>query len=198
MVFSGGSQLATPIGYQTLYRTAAVKYTYPDGRKFRATWVPLSAAAGYFSDLTNFPSGTFDPPITLNEPPAFTGSWYNSERSGEGYHIEILVDGRAVLQWYGFGVDGEKRWFVDMDGLVTETEDGINISFSQVYSAFGTVFGENFNPNDVTIEPWGSAEFNLTCFAGSMTYQSNDPAYGSGGYDIQPLTRPAGNVFRCN
>ena len=199
LVFSGGTSLDDPIGLQHWYRNAAVKFTYPDGSKFRTTWDPLSVAAGFYSDLYKDGIGTIMlPPVALNQPASYTGSWYNSGRAGVGYHIQILEDNRAALLWYSFSPEGDKKWFVDMQGEITETANGVTLNFNNIAIASGTVFGSNYNPNDVTIEPWGSAEFKLSCYEGSMTYQSTDTDYGSGGYDIEPLTRPAGNMFGCN
>lgn len=197
MVFSAGTELEEPIGFQHLTRSAAVKYTYPDGRKFRTEWTPLGVTAGFSSDLSNaLPIGDPIPPVALA--PAYTGSWYNSDRAGEGYHIEILHDNRAALLWYAFSPDGEKKWFVDMQGEITATTTGINLKFNQIAEAKGTAFGEEFNANDVIISLWGSAEFNLTCTDGTVNFQSNDSTYGSGSYEIEPLTRPVGNAFPCN
>ncbi|WP_154223553.1 M14 family zinc carboxypeptidase [Marinicella rhabdoformis] len=199
MVFSGGVSLAQPIGLQYWYRNAAVKFTYPDGSKFRTTWDPLSVAAGFYSDLFMDGIGSvLLPPVAPNQPPSYTGSWYNADRAGVGYHIQILEDNRAALLWYSFSPEGDKKWFVDMQGEITDTDSGVTLNFNNISTASGTMFGANFNPNDVVIEPWGSAEFKLSCFEGSMTYQSTDNAYGTGGYDIEPLTRPAGNMFGCN
>ncbi len=194
MLFSEPMPLDPPIGTHHESYTIATKYTAPNGQKFRRSWSPLALAEGFgLGGLW----GSITPPPPGKYPPSFTGSWYSPERSGEGYHIEILVDGRAVLQWYGFDPEGNKRWFIDDNGTVTETDTGIKINFDQVYSTFGTVFGSEFNANDIYSEVWGSAEFILNCYDGSMTYQSNDAAFGSGGYDIEPLTRPIWNLYRC-
>ncbi len=198
MTFSGGIELPEPIGLQHFFRTAAVKFTYPDGHTFRTTWEPLSVAAGFYSDL--YKDG-LDPPIITpevpNQPPAYTGSWYSAGRSGIGYHIQILEDGRAALLWYDYSPIGEKKWLVDMQGEITETANGINLQFNNISQVEGTVFGASFNPNDIISTPWGNATFELRCYQGSMSYESSDPDYGTGGYDIEPLTRPAGNQFGC-
>lgn len=175
-------------------RTGAMKYTYPDGRKFRAQLTPLTAPRGF----TN--NGDFDPliPPGLFDAAAITGSWYNRQRDGEGYHIHVLDDGRALLQWYGFGPNGEKMWFNSDDGVITETDQGITIEFSQVYFAEGGVFGADFDTNAVELTVWGSATFELSCAAGTISYQSDLPGYGSGIYSVEPLTRPINNVFTCD
>lgn len=195
LVFGSGVSWGALIGYQTMFRSAAVKFTDPDGRIFRTVWEPLAVTDGFASDL--FFTGIFDPPPVPNSPPAYTGSWFSMDRSGVGYQVHILSDGRAALLWFDFGPNGEKKWFVDMDGMVTETNDGVTLQFDNIVQAQGTVFGPDFNPNDVIITPWGSATFHLTCTEGSMSYQSADSNYGSGGYDIQRLTSASGNVVPC-
>ncbi len=190
IIFDEGESIENP--WINRVRTGAMKYTYPDGRKFRAQLTPLTAPRGYTNN-------DVQPPVqpTLFDAAAITGSWYNRNRSGEGYHIHVLDDGRALLQWYGFGPNGEKMWFNGDNGVITDTEDGIKIVFDEVYFAEGAVFGANFDPLDVTRTIWGSATFELGCAAGSINYQSALPGFGSGRYTIEPLTRPYRNVFTC-
>jgi hypothetical protein len=173
-------------------RTGQMKYTYPDGRKFRTQVDQIAAAKGITSD----PS--IDPLI----PPALTaasliGAWYDPTRNGEGFHLEQVVAGSAVFLWYSYDLDGNKKWFIGSEGVVTETEENVNIVFNEVYTTTGGVFGAAFNPNDVISTVWGSAEFNLNCTAGTFSFTANDPAYGEGTYQIEPITRPLNNMYRC-
>ena len=143
-----------------------------------------------------------DPNINPPIEPSLTaasiiGSWFDPSRNGEGFHIEQITDGSAVFLWYSYDLDGSKKWFIGSGGVVTENSDHINIIFDQVYITSGGIFGMGFDPNDVIPTVWGSAEFNFQCFNGTFNYLALDAAYGEGTYQIEPITRPINNAFRC-
>jgi hypothetical protein len=178
--------------YHNETRLGQMKFTYPDGRKFRTQVEQLTSARGISSLPSTIP--VVDPELNGA---AIAGSWYDPSRNGEGFHIHQMSNGLATFQWYGYDLDGSKKWFVSSNGVVTETDDNVKIVFDEIYTTQGALFGEAFNSEDVEVTPWGSAEFNLQCFSGSFTYSANDPAYGTGSYQIEPLTRPINNVYRC-
>lgn len=184
MIF-GTLQNGRPMGF--------MKYTYPDGRKFRTRVDQLTAAKGFVQQI-----GTIDPlpPAALNGA-AIAGSWYDPSRNGEGFHIHQMTNDLATFQWYGYDLDGSKKWFVSSGGVVTETEDNVKIVFDEVYITSGARFGEAFDTNDVELTVWGSAEFNLQCYEGTFSYNALDAAYGSGTYELVPITRPISNIYRC-
>jgi hypothetical protein len=171
---------------------ARFKYTAPDGRKFRSDLVQLTEPAG-----KTFFTGVPDPLPTGLTAPTITGSWFDPSRNGEGFHIEYLTNDTAVFLWYSYGPDGSKQWFLGSDGVVTVTDDNIQVLFSQVVTTTGASFGSAFDPNDVVFIPWGSVEFNFQCNVGQVSFQSNDDAYGSGEYQLIPITRPSDNIFQC-
>ena len=39
--------------------------------------------------------------------PAHSGSWFQADRSGEGFILEILPDGNSVAAWFTFPAAGE-------------------------------------------------------------------------------------------
>ncbi|MCB1583678.1 MAG: M14 family zinc carboxypeptidase [Marinicella sp.] len=178
--------------YHNGTRLGHMKYTYPDGRKFRTHVEQLTSAKG----ISSLPSigPIIDPALTGA---SIAGSWYDPSRNGEGFHIHQTTNGLATFQWYGYDLDGSKKWFVSSGGVVTETEDNVKIVFDEIYITSGARFGQAFNANDVELTIWGSAEFNFQCTSGTFTYHALDAAYGSGTYQIQPITRPINNMFRC-
>jgi hypothetical protein len=40
-----------------------------------------------------------------------SGSWYDPTHSGEGYVLEVLADQRALVYWFSFDGQGQRRWF---------------------------------------------------------------------------------------
>jgi hypothetical protein len=55
----------------------------------------------------------------------------------------------------------------------------------------GAVFGDDFNPDDVNYDPWGTITFNFSsCEAGTASY--NSPEFGTGTFNLFHLTRISG------
>ena len=174
------------------FGSAWFKYTAPDGQKFRSELLQLTEPAG---------KRYFDPdpeplPLALTAE-TLTGSWYDPSRDGEGFHIEYLTNGSAVFLWYSYGPDGSKQWFLGSDGLVTEEADNIRVMFDNVISTSGPVFGPDYDPSDVIITEWGAVEFNFQCTTAQFNYQANDVSYGSGTYQLIPITKPSDIDQRC-
>lgn len=174
-------------------RLGFMKYTYPDGRKFRARLEQLTSAKG----ISSLPS--IEPII---EPAlsgaAIAGSWSDPQRNGEGFHIHQMNNDLATFQWYGYDLDGSKIWFVGSAGVVTETEDNVNIMFDEIYVTSGAQFGQNYDSGDVETRLWGSAEFNFQCYSGTFTYTPVDANYEVITYQLEPITRPINNIYRCD
>jgi hypothetical protein len=183
MIF-GEFQNGTRMGY--------MKYTYPDGRKFRTRVEQLTAALGISSQPSTDP--VVEPALTAA---ALAGSWYDPSRNGEGFHLHQVSNEMVTFQWYSYDTEGNKQWFISGEGVVTESVDNVRIVFDNVYTTTGALFGTNFDASDVVITEWGSAEFNLQCTSGSFSYNAIDPEYGTGTYQLVPITRPINNIYRC-
>ncbi|MFC3193911.1 M14 family zinc carboxypeptidase [Marinicella sediminis] len=175
------------------FGSAWFKYTAPNGDKFRSELFQLTEPAGkVFADPDP------DPVPTALTAETITGSWYDPERDGEGFHIEYLNNGTALFLWYTFGPDGSKKWFQGSGGVVTESDDNINVVFDTVVRTEGPVFGPDFNPEAVIFTIWGEVEFNLQCLTGSVSFTSNDDTYGAGSYQLIPITKPSDIINRCD
>ena len=180
-------------GDDILSHIGQMKYTAPDGQKFRTEISPVALVTGI-----NSVSHADDilPSIGLTAA-SLVGSWFDPSRNGEGFHIQQTANGNALIQWYSYDPQGNQQWFIASDGVVTETSGNVNISFNEVYIAQGARFGADFDPADVQLTVWGSVELNLGCTSGTLAFDSNDSNYGSGLYDVIPITRPAANEFVC-
>lgn len=123
-----------------------------------------------------------------NFEPGMSGLWFSPERNGEGWDIQMLSESAAFVTWYTYDLNGQQMW---LSGL-GEVKDG-EISVSELNVATkGTVFGENFDPDAIVFENWGSARFYFSsCQVGGISY--NGPAeFGNGGGAIQRLTTISG------
>ncbi len=194
IIFSGGDLREPAIGIHEVDRTAQVLFTDTDGKKLRTNLQRLSYVKGAINDdIVNSDE-------QVNEPDGLiTGSWYDPMRSGEGYIIEILTDGRAVLVWYTYDVNGQLMWLLDSDGVISQSGNEITLIFDNVVTTNGGMFGEDFDPEDVNIVPWGTVHMQLNCAGhGVINYESPDENFGIGQYDITRLTSPLLLDFVCD
>lgn len=115
--------------------------------------------------------------------PSISGAWNGPDHDGEGWLLEVLVDGRALLAWFSYDPSGRQAWFLNT-GFI----DGNTISFDLSIPS-GTDFGPTFDSAKVLRPLWGAATFTFdSCNSGSMTYQSSSQAYGSGNLQLTRLT----------
>jgi hypothetical protein len=193
IVFSGGEARAEPIGFHQVERTAKVVYTDVNGKKLRTNLHQLSLVKGALS-------AGFAPTIVFEEPVGLiTGSWYDPARSGEGYILEILEDGRAILIWYTYDNDGNHMWLIDSNGVVTQDGNNITLDFNNVVVTNGPVFGEDYNPANVVNTSWGEVHMQLTCSgSGTVNYSSTIEGFDEGQYNISKLTHPWVLPYICD
>ena len=120
---------------------------------------------------------------------SFSGSWYDPTHDGEGWLIEILPGGVAVVYWFSYDGDGNQAWFVGAG-----TIDGKTITIDDVRIGRGAFFGDDFDPDDVSLDPWGTMEFTFdSCNTGTMSYVSSKGSeFGSGSLNLERITQLAG------
>jgi len=118
------------------------------------------------------------------------GSWYDPTHNGEGYNLEILHDGRALVYWFSFDKQGNRRWFFG----VGENRDG-KLFFDDMLTTSGGIFGPEFDPDSVEVKSWGTLEMDLDCNSGTANYNGTEDGFGSGSFDLIRLTRLDG--FEC-
>jgi hypothetical protein len=117
---------------------------------------------------------------------AISGAWYDPSHDGEGWLLEILPDGRALMAWFTYDTEGRQAWYLNVG-----TVDGDAITF-ELLQPSGTDFGPTFNRDDVTFPPWGTVVFTFDdCDSGTMSYESGVDGYGSGSLDLVRLTHLA-------
>lgn len=194
MLFNAAQLTLGPFGDNLWIQSGKMKYTSPDGVVLRTELTPITLPLG----LTTPTDAPLVLPVDELNAASVIGSWFSADRNGEGFHIQETINGNAVILWYTYDLDGNQKWLIGSGGLVNETDDNVQFTFSEVFEVSqGTPFGSAFNPNDIQLSNWGSIEVNLQCTSGTFSYTANDTAYGSGGYDVVPITRPYINTFVC-
>lgn len=122
------------------------------------------------------------PPVV--EQALFSGSWYDPTHNGEGYTLEVLVDQRVLIYWFGFGPNGERRWFFGIGSI-----NGNLLEFPEMLTTRGGVFGADFDPAEVENLDWGSLELEITCEdGGEARFTPTEEGFPAGTLDIINLT----------
>ncbi|MBT8055749.1 MAG: beta-lactamase family protein [Gammaproteobacteria bacterium] len=81
----------------------------------------------------------------------YSGSWYDTATSGQGFSLEVLEKrGALVSYWYTYTPEGALRWFI----LQGELIDGVGEVV--VYEASG---GRFLQGDEVSLAEWGTARF---------------------------------------
>lgn len=86
-----------------------------------------------------------------------SGSWYDLATDGQGFHIEILPDNRAVVVWFGYDGQGQQRWITGAGQVV-----GNRVDIPSAYLTTGGKFGSGFDPAAVQRKLWGELVFEFT------------------------------------
>ncbi|HKJ17089.1 MAG TPA: hypothetical protein VJ984_07065, partial [Xanthomonadales bacterium] len=117
-----------------------------------------------------------------------TGMWFDPDRSGEGFHIFVLDDERAVVTWFSWSPNGGQAWFLGIGKV-----EGNSIIVSETEITSGTVFGEDFNSDDVVRSNWGTIRISYEdCVNANVTFVSDAGEFGNGGYRLERLSTPRG------
>ena len=124
---------------------------------------------------------TVAPPV--NETARLSGSWKDPAHTGEGYTLEMLVDGRALVYWFSFDANGHRRWFFGVGETTNDT-----ITFDEMLTTAGGKFGALFDPADVDVLPWGTLELNLQCGEGTATFAPTEQGFPPGTLTLVRLT----------
>ncbi len=115
---------------------------------------------------------------------AANGSFYQPLRDGEGWFLEYLGDGRALVQWFTYNLDGNQARFTGVGQV-----DGAGVLVDEMIYVTGAEFGANFDPDDVSVQVWGSLEIEFdNCDKGRIRYASQLPGWGSGETEVIRLT----------
>jgi len=143
------------------------------------------------ADLTALGEGT--PPASASlevilRHDAVAGAWYNPARSGEGFLIDMLEDGRASVYWFGYQAEDPDRqsWLLGLG-----TFRGTTLHVDEVSQPVGGGFDSTFDADAVQYTPWGSLRLRFEHDGSArVDWESVLPGYGSGSMSLQRLLRP--------
>ena len=118
--------------------------------------------------------------------PGHSAMWFNPDRDGEGWVLEVLDDERALIYWYTYDSQGNQRW---LHGVGTRLSDasGDELVFPELMTTRGGRFGPGFDPDQVEREVVGEAVLRFSdCNQGQFSYVAFDQAQT---IDIQRLSQ---------
>jgi len=156
-----------------------------------------AAAMNYNSILEDFGAGALSPvrlsslaglecptPAAIPDASAgISGSWFDPAHDGEGWVLESLGDGRIVMYWFTYDDTGKQAWFIGVG-----TISGSVVTFDDVLIASGTRFGDNFDPQSVMLDHWGTVTLTVSgCNSITVDYASTDARYGTGQLNARRL-----------
>jgi hypothetical protein len=134
------------------------------------------------------PCGTAPPATGLEARAGQGGSWFDPERSGEGWSMQWMDNGQMLMIWYTFDPAGQPYWILGIGSLYQDV-----LVFHDAFASRGARFGAPFDPDDVERFAWGQVRMTLGCSSGTVSYRSTVPGFGEGGYDqVVQLARPLG------
>lgn len=112
-----------------------------------------------------------------------SGSWFEPAHNGEGFIVEEIGNNQVIVYWFSYDEQGEQAWFFGAGTL-----DGRRLVIDETSITAGGIFGPQFDPDTVVVNPWGQLIFEFGCDQGSVDYSSSIPAYGNGSQSLTRLT----------
>jgi len=92
-----------------------------------------------------------------------SGTWYNPERSGEGFMIDVAAGGVVSTSFYTYDTMGRQVWVI---GAGSVNGNVFEIDF---YITDGGIYGSGFNMDLVNRYLWGKGVFTFSsCYAGRV------------------------------
>ncbi len=117
----------------------------------------------------------------------YSGAWYDPQRSGEGFTVQVLEDDTALVYWFSYDTDGARRWFFGQGELV----DGSWV-FPTLWTTSGPSFGAGFDPGALDQRAWGRLELDLSCDGGEARWTTGETGFPDGSMPLVQLTRMDG------
>jgi len=146
----------------------------------------LGSPVGGSTGLFHFQrEGSTSQTYTINS--QISGTWFNSQRSGEGFLLDYLPSGDVVAFWFTFDQDGNQMWLVGQG-----RPNGGMLVIDDLQITSGGRFGDSFNANDVQRQTWGSVSFDFSSCNGAVVDYSSDIGFGSGQISLSQLSGISG------
>jgi len=125
--------------------------------------------------------------------PGLSGTWFNGDRNGEGFNVEVLPNGDGGFEFLAFFYtydDEGNQAFLVAQGVV----DG-NTAEVIIFISDGAMWGDHFEPEEVNLDQWGTGTFVARdCDDLTFMLMPNETMQAKGytdlSYDLVRLTGP--------
>jgi len=115
-----------------------------------------------------------------------SGSWFDISRNGEGFVFEFgLNPDSAVATVFWFTHRGGKPYW--LFGSTDYEGDEPLLDF-ELLEVLGTGFGTDFDPDEISITPWGELSFGFTGCTESFAIWADKPGTMNGLFDLRRIT----------
>jgi uncharacterized protein (DUF1800 family) len=159
------------------------------GRAIWATSYPGFSSGEMPIQRLTVPASSYEP-TTARIAACHTGAWFDPAQSGHGVFLEVLdtAPQRTLLAiWYAY-LDGQQRWMTATGPIHGDT------AALQANITLGGNFPPNFDPAQVSTQPWGTMTFRaIDADSGQWSWSSTQPGYGSGSMSLVRLTSASGS-----
>ncbi|MFU8831353.1 MAG: hypothetical protein ACNA7J_04265 [Wenzhouxiangella sp.] len=119
-----------------------------------------------------------------------SGAWYNEERGGEGFLVEVIEDGRGLVYWFthtpadAFNAD-EQAWMIGVGQF-----QGQQLVIENLVQPRDLDNGMPEDTAGITALQWGEIIIDFhDPLTASLQYISEEEDYGSGQYPLNRLAR---------
>jgi len=168
-------------------RKVAMTEDAANGRIFIAWEQEDETATQTAGEFELFSSALAASPFLIQN--GISGSWYDPAHDGEGWVVEIINAGTAVVYWFTYADDTPvQAWLVGVGSVIDN-----RIVVRDVEMPSGGIFGPGFDPATVQRDIWGSfvLEFE-NCTTAAMNHNSKLGNYGAGSLSPVRLTSLSG------
>lgn len=136
-------------------------------------WMAQSLLPALLLAAPGFPMTASDDPYVeaqgfeINN--ALSGTWYNPQRDGEGFMIDVANAGHIVISFYTYDKSGQQMWLIgtgDVDGSVAVID---------FYVTDGGIYGDDFVSESIDTIFWGTGIFTFSeCATGVADIMPDD------------------------
>ncbi len=173
-----GSMSMGFVDCESLGNGGAVTYSGHEGSGFER----LLSRAGRLGQITGC---GMDPVPNAG----LSGSYFDVARDGEGIVVEWLTNGQVLVIMFTYDLSGNQFWVLGIG-----TPDGDSVTMDAIYAADSTSWGSAFDPDEISLENWGtfSLDWDGECDSVEFGYNSVIPGFGSAVREYQSLSKLAG------
>ena len=118
-----------------------------------------------------------------------SGAWFNPDRDGEGFIVEVFENGRGLVYWFTYAADGSGQpiWLT-ADARFSDN----TLQLDSLLRPIGARAGRAFDNSALILEDWGSLTltFDARQDSGVARFDAFDPSFGSGEFELKRLARP--------